>query len=357
MIITTITLNKSHLALKQPFTTALRSVSSIDEVIITLHTQSFLAYGSAPAALAVTGESLERIYDDLQKIAIPAFTGYELVDLDNALKKLHTLGLCKSAQAAMDIALHDLFAKIDHQPLYRYLGGTPRALQTLYTISINTPLKMLLQAKKAYALGFKKLKIKLDKDVKKNSERVRLIYESLPDAELFLDLNQALDLKQSKALISSLQNIPVTLLEQPVQAKELEAMQALTALKTIPILADESVFSFEDAQKAIKMKACDFINIKLMKCGGIYEAKKILELCQKEGIKCMMGSMLEGGISVTAALHLAYAYDNVIFADLDGPTLASETNVAGGISYDTMELSLKNSNGLGTKPRPRPESV
>lgn len=347
MKIKNIKLKNSHLALKDPFTTALRSVNSIDEAIIMVKTEDKIGLGSAPATLAVTGDDLEKISLDLEKIVFPAFLDYALEDYDTIFQKLSSLTICKSAQTAMDIALHDLLAQEAKQPLYAYLKGEKRSLQTLYTISVNTPQKMLLQARKVFKEGFKKLKIKLDDNLDLNIQRIQYLHKELPQAELFIDINQAFTLDKTKAFILALKEIPVKLLEQPLKANDLQGMQELTALHKIPILADETVFSYADALNAIQTKACHYINIKLMKCGGIYEAKKILELCQKEGVTCMMGSMLESAISVTAALHLALSFNNVIFTDLDGPTLAESSAVEGGIIYKKMEVLLDDSFGLG----------
>ena len=347
MKIKKITLKYSHLPLKEPFTTALRSVETIDEIILIIDTQAYQGLGSAPATLAVTGDDLESIASDINNIIIPAFLHYDLDDYEQTFQKLSRLDICKSAQTAVDIALHDLFAKEKNQPLYEYLQGKSRPLQTLYTISINSPEKMLAQAQEAFHLGFTKLKVKLDKQLELNIKRIQHIHKNLTKAELFLDINQAFNYQQTQELMIALKEFPITLLEQPLPAHDLKGMSELTRANILPILADETVFSYNDALKAIEFQACHYINIKLMKCGGIYEAKKILELCQEKEMKCMMGSMLESGISVTAALHLAFAYKNVIFADLDGPTLARERIITGGITYDAMNISLDNKIGLG----------
>ncbi len=347
MKIIDISLKKVSLSLKEPFTTALRSVDSIDEVIIVLSTPTLKGYGSAPATLAVTGDTLETIYDDLDKNVNPAFLEYDLCDYEKTFTKLSQLAISKSAQTAMDIALHDLFSRQAKLPLFEYLQGKQRALKTLYTISVNTPSKMLSQALTAFESGFEKLKVKLDAKPELNIQRIRLLHEKLPKAELFLDINQAFTVEQTLNFMQTIKDIPITLLEQPLPASNLEGMKLLTASNQVPILADESVFSLADAKQLIKEKASHYINVKLRKCGGIYEARKILDLCQKHDLQCMMGSMLEGGISVTAALHLALAYDNVIFADLDGPTLAKETLIRGGIIYDAMNISLSSGDGLG----------
>lgn len=347
MRIINITYHISKLPLKEPFTTALRSVDTIDEIIVRIETTEDHGIGSAPATLAVTGDTLDSIALDIENSVIPAFINHTLDNYHQTFAKLSHLDICHSAQAAVDIALHDIFAKKEQKPLYDYLGGAPRNLQTLYTISINTPDKMLLQAEKTLDEGFNKLKIKLDSNLEENLKRVKRIATQLPPAELYLDINQAFTFIQAKAFITTLHDSAIVLLEQPLKADDFEGMKALTLFSDIPILADETVFTYADALRAIKEGACDYINIKLMKCGGIYEARKILDLCQKHDIKCMMGSMLESGISVTAALHLAYAYKNVLFADLDGPTLAKKSIINGGIHYDTMSIFLNKASGLG----------
>ena len=101
--------------------------------------------------------------------------------------------------------------------------------------------------------------------------------------------------------------LDIELVEQPVKAHDFEGLAYVTKYSNIPVLADESVFSPEDAFKILQMKAADLINIKLMKCGGIYNALKIISMAEIVGVECMIGCMLEAKISVNAAVHLACA--------------------------------------------------
>ncbi len=348
MKITAFTLMRSHNSLKHPFTTALRSVDAINEIVLVVETdEKMVGLGSAPATLEVTGDDITRIEHELRHVIEPAFVDHELLDLGDSLKILDALEVCGSARAAFDIALHDLYAKISDQPLYRMLGGKAKILKTLYTISINTPQLMVRQAQEALDSGFDQLKIKLDSDVDSNLERIRALHENFPDAKLFLDLNQALSVNDTLKLIISLDGIKVELIEQPNDAQDIEGLAQITQMSDVPILADEAVFTLDQARKAIELKACDLINIKLMKCGGIHKASQIIELALDHGVNVLMGSMLESAISVTAALHLAFVYDNVIYADLDGPTLAKTSSYEGGIAYNKAFISLSEDAGLG----------
>ncbi len=347
MTLSDFTLIRSAVPLKSAFTTALRTTTHIKELILILSTQSGLeGIGSAPDTQAVTGDTIALMEHEMRHIVEPAFLDYTLDDYDSCFKKLQALKISKSTQALMDIALHDLFAKAKNVPLYRFLEADTRTLTTLFTISIDTPEAMFIKAYEALNKGFTQLKIKLDNNLKSNIKRLEAM-STLESIELFLDPNQALNLEDTLTLVKAVSDLPVVLIEQPLAKEAHEAMQKLTQISPIPHMADESLFSLNDAKHLYEHKACTLFNIKLMKCGGIYEARKILEFAKEKNIGCMMGSMLESAPSVTAALHLAFAYDIIIYTDLDGPLLAKKAPVDGGIYYEKNRLFLENRAGLG----------
>jgi len=115
--------------------------------------------------------------------------------------------------------------------------------------------------------------------------------------------------------------IDIQLVEQPVQAHDFEGMKFVTDNIPVPVLADESVFSYKDAVKLIQMHAADWINIKLMKTGGIDPAMRIASLAEEFGINCMIGCMMEGPIGISAAVHLGCGRSQIGLADLDVPSM------------------------------------
>ena len=141
----------------------------------------------------------------------------------------------------------------------------------------------------------------------------------------------------------------IELVEQPVKAHDFDGLRYVTKHSDVPVLADESVFSPEDAFKILQMKAADLINIKLMKCGGIYNALKIINLAEVVGVECMIGCMLEAKVSVNAAVHLACAKQVITKIDLDGPVLCSEDPIAGGAVFNEKEITVSDDFGLGIK--------
>ena len=124
-------------------------------------------------------------------------------------------------------------------------------------------------------------------------------------------------------------------------------MQFVTGQVATPILADESVFSAEDAIALIQGRAADLINIKLMKTGGIYQAQKICAIAETYGVECMIGCMLESKISVSAGAHLAAAKGIITRADLDGPALCQIDPYEGGPIFDGPWIRMNETPGLG----------
>ncbi len=309
--------------LKKPFITALRRVDAIDDIIIKVHTDSDLVgYGEACAVTAITGTTNEKIIHELNKTIFPLLLDKE-ISL-SLLEKLSMIKVTPESKACVDIALYDLLAKEQGQPLFRYLGAQNNRLQTDLTISVNTPEVMQTETKKALEQGFSFLKIKLDKNIQDNIDRLNAINAFIPKSiKLRLDPNQALNYDSCIDMLSQVNTKNIECIEQPFDALDLSSMKRLKERNILPILADESIFSLKDAHFILENKCADMLNIKLMKSGGIHEAIKISKLVKKYNKKCMIGSMLEGPISLLAAAHFALSQE-IIMADLDSPLYLKE---------------------------------
>ena len=176
-----------------------------------------------------------------------------------------------------------------------------------------------------------------------------LHFAPLPGIRIRIDANQAWSPKQAVKLLNQMQDkgLDIEFVEQPVKAHDFEGLQYVTQRSYVPVLADESVFSPEDALKIMQMGAADMVNIKLMKCGGLYNALKITSTAEVYGVECMIGCMLEAKISVNAAVHLACAKQIITKIDLDGPVLCSEDPILGGAVFNEREITVSNDPGLG----------
>ena len=145
------------------------------------------------------------------------------------------------------------------------------------------------------------------------------------------------------------EKIGVDAVEQCLPWWDMDGSKILRQKVEMQIMLDESIHSPVDAAKACKMDAADILNIKLMKCGGLYNALKIASAAEVYGVECMIGCMLEAKISVNAAVHLACAKQVITRVDLDGPVLCSEDPILGGAVFNEKEITVSNEPGLGIK--------
>ncbi|MGB9839571.1 dipeptide epimerase [Thermovenabulum sp.] len=337
-------------SLKKPFITSLRKAIEIEDVVVKIITSEGIeGYGEAAPIPAITGETKGSIIEAIEKFIKPAIIEMNIEEFEEIVKRINSSILHNtSAKAACDIALYDIISKFYKIPLYEFLGGAKKVLESDITISLNELEQMVLDSIQAVNQGFNTLKIKVGGDYKKDILKIKAIREAVGEKiKLRVDANQGWNPKEAIIAANEIAKYDIELLEQPVKAYDLEGLREVTKNSPIPVMADESIFSPYDAFKIISMKAADIINIKLMKCGGIYNALLINSLAESAGIECMIGSMMEGTISVTAAAHLAFAKSNITRCDLDAPFLLNNNPVKGGISYKGPEIIFPKYSGLG----------
>ena len=355
MKITDITLGLIRVPLKTPFKTALRTVETVEDVIVTMHTDTgHTGYGEAAATAVITGDTHGSIVEAIRYSIRPRLIGQEIADLNHIVGLIQTaLERNTSAKAAVEIAVYDLWAQLYDAPLYKMLGGGEPVITTDLTISVDHIDKMVADSLSAIERGFSSLKIKVGKDIGLDVERVRAIYAAVEGRALLrLDANQGWSAKQAVHAMHTLEDagVRLELLEQPVKARDLEGLKYVTERIHTPVMADESVFGPLEVIDLIRMRAADIVNIKLMKTGGLSNAIRIADIAALYGVECMIGCMIECSISVAAAVHLAVAKADIITrVDLDGPSLCQFDPVDGGVSFNESEISVSDAPGLGIR--------
>ena len=250
------------------------------------------------------------------------------------------------------MALWDLYGQLYKLPVYKLLGGARKQLVTDITISVNEPEEMARDAATAIARGYDCLKVKVGADPTLDVARLRAVREVAgADIRLRIDANQAWEPKQAVRILNEMQEqgLKLEFVEQPVKAHDIEGLKYVTEHSFVPVLADESVFSPRDAMRVLEQRAADLINIKLMKCGGIYNALKIAAAAEIYGVECMIGCMLEAKISVNAAVELACAKKVFTRIDLDGPVLCSEDPILGGARFEEKFITVSDEAGMGIR--------
>ena len=352
MKITDVKIKTLNAPLKNPFITSLRRVDELEDLVVIIECDDgSVGYGEGAATPVITGETMGSMVACIAYIK-PHIMGRDIEDFEDIITLVHSLILKNTtAKSALEIALYDLKAKASKLPLYRMLGGTQTKFSTDITISMGEIDKMIADCHNAVALGYDTLKIKIGDNPQKDVERVRAIHDALDkNIKLRLDANQGWTAKESVELLHALekQDIIAEFIEQPVAADDTEGLKYIKERVQTPLLADESIFSVKDAQKLLEMQAIDYVNIKLAKTAGITQALELADLSKSFGVKCMIGCMLEGPISVAAGVHVASAKADIItMLDLDAVSLLASHPVKTNIVFDESNITLANSLGLG----------
>ncbi|HEX5570613.1 MAG TPA: dipeptide epimerase, partial [Ktedonobacterales bacterium] len=247
-----------------------------------------------------------------------------------------------AAKASVDMALYDLLGKRLGAPVYQLLGLNPdRAPLTSFTIGIDEPAVMARKAKEA-AKTYKVLKIKIGTE--RDLETVRAIREAT-DVTLRVDANAAWTPKQAIRRIRELEPYDIEFVEQPLPPTDLEGIRFVREHVALPIIVDESCVTESDIPGLVG--AVDGINIKLMKCGGIHHALRMIHTARAHHLKVMLGCMIESSLAITAAAHISPLVD---YADLDGHLLISDDPWE-GVAVEEGRLVLPERAGLGVRPR------
>jgi o-succinylbenzoate synthase len=340
----------------------LRRVDTLEDLVVIIECDNGdIGYGEGSPTPIITGETLGSMIATIEYI-MPHIIGKDLEDFDIILNNIHNLILKNTtAKSALEIALYDLKSKALKLPLYRMLGGNKTKFNTDITISMNDIDKMISDSLHAVSLGYETLKIKIGDNPKKDFERIVEIHKALgKHIKLRLDANQGWSPKESVTLLHALekQNIIAEFIEQPVASDDIEGLKYIKQRVQTPLLADESIFSLKDAKRVLQMQAIDYVNIKLAKTAGIRQALKLADLSDSFGVRCMIGCMLEGPISVAAAVHVASAKADIItMLDLDAVSLLDSHPVESTIIFNESYIELSDDIGLGIDDRTKENLV
>lgn len=334
----------------EPFVIATGTMDYAQNVFIRVHTDTpHYGVGECSAFPMIVGETQETciaMAKDLAKIWI----GKDALDISARIQDLHNYTAHNSTiKSAFDMALYDLAAKSQNIPLYQYLGGKKRTIETDMTIGIGTPEEMVQSALSYQKQGARILKIKLGKKADADLERIKAIRKAVGNDMLIrIDANQGWNYDDALYCLKEMEALNIEFCEQPMRTWYDDLLPELRKNTGIKIMADESCYNHHDARKLINSGACDLINIKFAKSGGINEGLKIHETAQNAGMSCMIGSMLESRIALSANLHFAYVCSNIKYFDLDTCLLGHLVDpVIGGVTYEGYFLDIPDTPGIG----------
>ncbi len=324
---------KMNLPLKEPFSISFKTYIQAQNVLVIIETDEEIeGYGEGSPDKLITGDSQEEALSFLKSVA-KQLVG-EPVDIGLIHEKMKTiesnLGFkSQSGKAAIDMACFDIIGKKLGKPVYKILGSAkPNLVPTSLTIGIKTPEETVKSARKYMETfeknGLRRIKLKLSGNPEEDIRRVIKLSEVFP-GELTLDANQGykkpeVAVKVFNKLYESIGS-RLLFVEEPCPKGDLKMMKYVNDNSPIPVIADESVTSLEDAERVIQQNSASGMNIKLQKSGGIYYASKIAKLAGEKGFKLMVGCNEETYLAISASINFVAGTSYISSADLDSDIL------------------------------------
>ncbi len=355
MKITHATYWTEKLALTRPYTIAYEHIDSVQNFFVQLKTDDGeFGLGVASPAEEVTGEGIQKCRQTLAGNLENLLIGTDIRYLNKRLRDLESaLPGAPAARAAIDMALHDLWAKYHGLPLVDLLGRVHHSLPTSITIGIGSVEESLEDTAEYMDRGFRILKVKVGRSMAEDVERLHRIRQKAGwNIIIRVDANQGYSAGQFKHFLKQTASLELEFIEQPLAAHDLTGMRDLPEAARKRTAADESLLDARDLIACLEPpRPFGICNIKLMKCGGIAPAMQIAEVAHLAGIDLMWGCMDESIVGIAAALHAALASPATRYLDLDGHFDLARDFVTGGLVMKNGELSVTDNPGLGVELR------
>lgn len=324
--------------MRHVFTIANSSRTTTPIVLTEIEWDGFVGYGEA-AMPPYLGETQASVIEFLKKVDLSRFSSpFEIQDILTYVDSITSNNT--AAKASVDIALHDLVGKIMGQPWWKIWGFNPSTTpNTSFTVGLDT--EEVVKEKTREASPYKVIKVKLGRDEKTDKMMVNAI-RSVTDTIICVDANQGWkDKHYALEMINWLNERNVNMIEQPMPKLMLDEAAWVTERSPLPVIADEACQRLTDIYKL--KGAYHGINIKLMKCTGLREAREMVTLAKAFNMRLMMGCMTETSCAISAAAQLAPEME---WADLDGNLLISN-DVFSGMKIVDGKVTLSDTPGIG----------
>lgn len=314
------------LPLRESFEIALGTQHAAENVLVRIETENGVCgVGEGSPDPPVTGETRASSLE-ICRAAATLLEGRDVRNyraLGHDLRRTFTGAV--SAIFAVETALLDAYSRERCLPMSELFGGAPGPVETDLTIGICEPEEARRRAARAVREGFSTLKVKTGTDVADDVARVVAVSEAAPDAELTVDANQGWTPKETERFATALEDrgVDLALLEQPVPAADVTGLAAARRRSSVPVAADESLFTPADAIRLIRAEAADVFNVKLGK-SGVLGAAHIAHIAEAANVDLMVGCMLESAVGIHTSAHLVAGLGTVSHVDLDGNQLLAE---------------------------------
>lgn len=339
---------------RHPFAVWRGTVEAKVHVIVLVHTDDGrMGVGEAAPFLQYVAETPEDVLATLEQYLAPLLVGFDPFELEklggvfaSALEG-HNFSKC-----AVEMAMWDLVGQKLGVPLYQLLGGRVReALDIAVVLRTASPEDAVREAHERVAQGFRALKLKLGFGLDEDVERVRRVREAVgPAVAIRVDPEESYTLKSTRALARALEPQALELISQPVPRTAWEDMRLLRERLSVPLLADECIVTPEDVLHCVRTGAADAINIKVLKSGGLLNARRMAAIAQAAGLPCLLGSMLELGPGTAFAAHFGVSNPAVTWpCEIQGPILLEDDALESPLRIEQGRLWPPDGPGLGIR--------
>lgn len=351
ILIEEIALYKLSIPLIEPFITSLGVDETADNVLVKIKTNAGITgFGECSPYMPINGESQDTCFLVGQYFA-KVLKGKNALDIEACIALMDKIIYANnSIKSAFDIALYDIAAQHAAMPLYQFIGGkNNKIITTDYTVSIGEVDKMVTDALKIQAQGYPAIKIKLGKHGPTDVARIKAIRTAVgASIPLRIDANQGWGVEEAITTLQALAPFDIQHCEEPIARWNYMSLPKVKKESPIPIMADECCGDDHDAERLIQLNACDYMNIKLGKSGGIFKALKMARMAEKANIHLQVGAMLESRLAMTAFAHYALCSPAIEHYDFDTALMFSEDPVTGGIRYEKNGVvTVPETPGLG----------
>ncbi len=345
-----------EIPLKTPWQTFLYATATRAHCVVQIVTEDgILGYGEASPAAAFMGETAYTMETVINRYLKPVAAGRSVFEISRINDLMdHAIAGNTSAKAAVDIGIHDAAGKTLKVPVYVLLGGKCREQAELaWSMGFKDFDASLEEAREYIRMGFKVMKVKVGKNLAEDTKLVGTLRDIFgPDVPLRMDANQGYAPAEAIALLNRVARFNPESFEQPVKKWNLEGMRHVRDHShSVPIMADESISSLQEAHNAIQAGAADYYNIKVGKVGGLYRACQVAALVEASGFQAAAGSNLELGIGEAASVHFILSQPAVCLPSdaLCGTGLHTENLVKNPMRMEGGVLSCPEVPGLGVE--------
>jgi L-Ala-D/L-Glu epimerase len=356
MIIREIQVARVTIPYEHEFPTSFTVYQAVRNVVVkVVADDGAFGVGEAAPLPGLYGETQDSVVGAIAFVA-PALIGTDpraIVRAHTVMDRLLPIGNF-TAKCALDVALHDLTARSLGVPVYELLGGKTREnYQTHIATRPGSPQEMVAEMAARVREGFRVFKVKVGGDAANDTIRVKALLDGIPeDVVLSIDVNQGWTLHESHRVIDAIERHPTyrdnVLIEQPVRSQDIDNLARITAMSRIPIIADDSVCTKEQALEVIRRRAAHIINVKISKAGGLHRARQIIGLCEAAGLPYIVDEITETRLCGTAVSHLALSVGAFVYGGCTCHLHLTDDIVAdGGLRIDDGMVSVPDAPGLG----------